>query len=355
MLRFNCSCGTEIFFENNHCAVCGQLLGFEPQRLMLLPLRAEEDGHGYFSASGQRYRFCELQQDQGCNWLIPAQDNNRQCVSCRTTRTIPTQTLPRNRLRWQRLEQTKRRALYMPFRLGLPLNIIGTNADEYSIQTILGQPPLLFDFLEDQRSNPDVMEEFIYSGHNNGVITVNAAEAEDSFRATNRELMNELYRTLLGHFRHELGHYYGLLLDEGALVEFRQLFGDERADYQAALSHYYEEGARADWLQGHISAYASAHPLEDWAETWAHYLHIRDTLETAVAYKLIDEPLGKNSFELALTDWGKLTVMLNALNRSMGVDDAYPFVITDVIRRKLGFIDRLVTVWQANGHNVARQ
>ena len=213
----------------------------------------------------------------------------------------------------------------------------------------------MFDFLEDQRSNPQVADEFVYSGHSNGVITVNAAEADDSFRATNRELMNELYRTLLGHFRHELGHYYFLLMEEADLAEFRRLFGDERQDYQAALDRYYIEGAKEDWRETYISAYASSHPQEDWAETWAHYLHISDTLETAKAYGMLSPGSESGGFRQEITHWTELSLMLNALNRSMGVDDAYPFVITSAVVEKLRFIDRLVAAWQESGRSAAAQ
>ncbi len=354
MIRFYCQCGTEIFFENSHCAVCGKVLGFDPKRQNLLALQAHEDNIWFSVTTSRRYRLCSLRQDLGCNWLIPVQQSDSQCLSCHLTRTIPTLTLQRNHTRWQSLEQTKRRALYTILRLGLAFNS-STNSSSCSVTTPL--PPLIFDFLEDQQSNSEVGLDFVYSGHSNGVITINAAEADDSFRAANRELMNEIYRTLLGHFRHELGHYYGLLLknDDRTFNEYQQLFGDENQDYKAALEHYYAEGARDDWRESFISAYASAHPQEDWAETWAHYLHISDTLETAQAYQVMScNPVGF-AFERELSEWANLSVILNALNRSMGVDDAYPFVITPIIGQKLNFIDRLVKAWQVNGHNAARQ
>ncbi len=334
-----------MFFENAQCETCGSSLGFEPQQQRLHALECDGRDGAVSISTGEKFMRCGLQQELGCNWLISRQDNNSQCLSCRTTHIIPTLTLPKNHLRWERLEQTKRRAFYMLFRLGLPLKSLIAGTAE--------MPPLQFDFLEDRRSNPEVMDDFIYSGHRHGVITVNAAEADDSFRAANRELMNELYRTLLGHFRHELGHYCWLLLTENDLVEFRRFFGDEREDYQTALDRYYNEGVHADWREFYISAYASSHPMEDWAETWAHYLHIADTLETAKAYGVIAKDCSHEGFERMLTYWAELTVALNALNRSMGVDDAYPFIITSTVIKKLCFIDRLVTVWRTYGHNAA--
>lgn len=347
MIRFYCRCGAEVFFENTDCVACGCCLGFEPGQQRLVALLRSNDGRWIAADSATNYRLCEQRQTLGCNWLLSPEDDQRQCPSCRTTRTIPTLSLAKNQLRWQILEQTKRRALYMILRLGLPMNTNPENSRQDKM------PALVFDFLEDRRSNPDVMDEFIYSGHQDGVITINAAEADDSYRATHRELMNELYRTLLGHFRHELGHYYGLNLSETELAEFRQYFGDERLPYQSALDCYYEQGADDNWRDQFISAYASSHPWEDWAETWAHYLHISDTLETALAYGIINEECREKTFEQVLSHWAKLTVALNALNRSMGVDDAYPFVISPTIRNKLSFIDRLVTVWRASGRNAA--
>jgi hypothetical protein len=355
MIRLHCDCGTEIFFDNSHCAVCGKVLGFDPTTQQVLSLQSDTDNTWFSATTGQHYKLCLLRPDLGCNWIVPVHDNEQQCQSCRLTRTIPTLTIPRNLTRWLKLEQTKRRALYMLLRLDLPPDLSEIKSSTLPKSTSQ-YPALHFDFLEDQRSNPQVALDFVYSGHSAGVITINAAEADDSFRAANREMMNEIYRTLLGHFRHELGHYYGLLLmNDETLDEFRQLFGDEQQDYTAALKHYYNEGAGDDWREHYISAYASSHPQEDWAETWAHYLHIRDTLETAVAYKLIDGDAGGATFSHSLTEWGRLTVVLNALNRSMGVDDAYPFIITPVIGQKLEFIDRLVKVWRMTDHNVVRQ
>jgi len=64
----------------------------------------------------------------------------------------------------------------------------------------------------------------------------------------------------------------------------RELFGDETTDYGAALGSYYREGPKPDWNRHYVTAYASSHPHEDWAETFAHYIHIVDTLDSARAY-----------------------------------------------------------------------
>jgi hypothetical protein len=208
----------------------------------------------------------------------------------------------------------------------------------------------MFEFLADQPGQP------VLTGHAQGVITLNVAEADDAERVKRRVEMHEPYRTLLGHFRHESGHYYwDRLVDEGGRVEaFRQVFGDERADYgQALQAHYARGGALPDWQEHYVSAYATAHPWEDWAETWAHYLHMVDLLETAAAYNTrvslpgqgigLDEvinPLGtaRPSFDALVRQWVPLTLMVNSLNRSLGQEDAYPFALSPNALGKLRFV-----------------
>ncbi len=101
-----------------------------------------------------------------------------------------------------------------------------------------------------------------------------------------RVQMHEPYRTLLGHFRHEVGHYYwDRLIAETRWQEgYRNLFGDERASYADALDHHYKNGAPDNWQESSVSAYATMHPWEDWAETWAHYLHMMDAVDTALGF-----------------------------------------------------------------------
>lgn len=345
MIRFYCSCGTEAGFDASRCSACNAVLGFVPASQALLTLQAQDGKQWRSESTGQLYKCCDLRQSLGCNWLLAADDAALQCRSCRMTRTIPNLSKPRNWLRWQRLEHTKRRALYMLLRLDLPFN---------------KEPAaLIFDFLEDRRSNPDVADEIIYSGHRDGVITLNAAEADDSFRVAAREQMNETYRTLLGHFRHELGHYYWdlLLLHSNKIAAFRDIFGDERGDYAAALAAYYAQGPDIAWQERYISAYAGAHPLEDWAESWAHYLHLCDTLETAHAFGIIAGDAGKPDempFDCRLEEWTRLSHLLNALNRSLGVDDAYPFLLNAAAKQKLEFIDRQARLWRRCGRSAAK-
>lgn len=324
MKRFFCRCGNEIFFDNTYCSVCLTALGFVPEQQRLLSLDKQN-----------AYRTCEHRTDLGCNWLLPATDTGSQCLACRLTRTIPDIALDHNRQRWARLEATKRRAFYMLLRLRLPI------ADRVAAD---GSSSLLFDFLEDRRCNRNSPLDVVYTGHDAGIITINVAEADAGFRSETQLKMQESYRTLLGHFRHELGHYFWmrLAMDGRSRQEFRDLFGDERLDYQTALHDFYRDGVRSDWRQHFISAYASAHPLEDWAECWAHYLHIRDTLETACGYNLVDAQPAAGDFASWLGIWKQLSVMLNSLNRSMGIGDAYPFVLNPDVERKLEFVDSWV-------------
>ena len=337
MKRFKCRCGQPVFFENTLCMQCGALLGFDPWTLELLTLTRENNL--LRSDAGAFYRQCRnwLEHDN-CNWLVPAGGEKDYCIACDLNRTIPNLSTPNNIAYWNRLEHDKRRLIYTLLRLGLP---------------VLSKGPdwpygLAFDFIEDQRSNPHVERPYVTTGHRDGVITINVAEADDVMRTMARKHMNEAYRTVLGHFRHESGHYYFEILYRGDEVirSFREQFGDERQDYVAALLHYYEAGPPQGWRERHISAYAAAHPLEDWAETWAHYLHISDSLETATDYHLTAHDLSED-FSQGLVDWMQLTIVLNELNRSLGMRDPYPFVISALVASKLAFIHELIAPYSA--------
>lgn len=330
MKRFHCECGQEVYFDNVFCGVCGHLLGFDPESQTLLTLVPAEAAWQSVREPVRQFQLCEHREHElQCNWLLPANESQTQCLSCAMTRTIPVLTSSLNWRRWRTLEAAKRRMFYGLLGLKLPL---------------LSRQRLVFDFLEDQRSNSSVLLEHVLSGHSSGVITINAAEADASYREATKEAMNEPYRTLLGHFRHEIGHFYWETLIEASpcIDEFRQLFGDERLDYRQALDQYYVDGPGANWQASYISAYASAHPLEDWAETWAHYLLMMETLETALSYDLIAKLDQDQLFENWLREWMQLVVVMNALSRSTGHTDAYPFVISPPVQRKLQFIHDLL-------------
>ena len=352
MRLFTCqSCGQHVYFENVRCTRCGHTLGFLPDRMEVSAL--ENTAHGLWRALAapeeDSYRACaNSEQYEVCNWMIPAGDPEPLCGSCRLNRTIPDLNVAGNRILWQRLETQKRRLVYSLLRLELPVH--PKHQDPSG---------LAFDFLADP--DPDFNEKGrVLTGHADGLITLNIAEADPATRERMREDMAEPYRTVLGHFRHESGHYYWdrLVRDSEWLDEFRTLFGDETLDYGQALQRHHAEGPPPAWPEHFVSAYASSHPWEDWAETWAHYLHIIDTLETArsfgvgvrpeegdpqsMARDARFDPYGQKDFAPILEHWLPLAFALNSLNRSMGHEDAYPFVLAPPAVEKLQFVHRVV-------------
>jgi hypothetical protein len=250
---------------------------------------------------------------------------------------------------WRRLERAKRRLVYSLLRLSLPV-VSKSNELERGIA---------FDFVDNSGIRSQE-EPLATTGHLRGLITVDIAEADDAARERLRQSMAEPYRTLLGHFRHETGHYYWdrLIRDGIWHGSFRTIFGDERRDYAAALQAHYADGPETDWQERYVSAYAGAHPWEDFAETWAHYLHIVDTLETAAAFGLrvhpnagrhprlamsIEfDPYQQSDFDALVAAWLPLTYAVNSLNHSMGQPDLYPFVLAPTVMGKLRFIHGLV-------------
>jgi hypothetical protein len=357
MKTFPCNrCAQRVFFENVRCERCEALLGYVPE---LKEISAFEDaGDGRWRslhprADGALFRQCHnYAVESVCNWMIPADSPDTLCRACRLTRTIPNLSAPENRLYWYRLEVAKRRLLYTLAGLGLDVQSLDADPEH----------GLAFEFLADGRDGKRVM-----TGHDNGLITLNIAEADDAHREKVRTAMGEPYRTLLGHFRHETGHYYFARLVEGStrwLEPFRELFGDERADYGDALSAYYRDGAPADWQASHISAYATMHPWEDWAETWAHYLLIVDVLDTASSYGLAllpDDPgeptltdrtpVDEASFGNLMKRWFPLTYVLNSLNRSLGMPDGYPFTLAAPVVDKLRFVHCVIASAADNSRN----
>jgi hypothetical protein len=309
------------------------------------------------ATDGRIYRQCDnYRQHQVCNWMIAQGDPEQLCWACRLNEVIPDLSETHNLLYWRKLEMAKRHMLYTVFALGLPLCSKQENPEQ----------GLLFRFMTDRDPRSEFTEPLpeqapVYTGHQEGEITINLAEADDVARTRARIQLGEGYRTLLGHFRHEIGHYYWTRLvapKPKRLREFRQLFGDERQDYQAAQQRHYQEGAPANWAEHCISAYASMHPWEDWAESWAHTMHMIDTLETAQSFQLQigDAPVpsvelpgtpaaadsGARKADRLINDWMRLAVGMNALNRSMGLRDAYPFVLTEPIRAKLRWVYQLM-------------
>jgi len=353
MKTFRCVCGELTFFENVTCVVCGRELGFLPDVLSLSSL--EPAGKDVFRAkeapNGEHlYKKCQNYARQSvCNWMIPIGATSGQtmdafCASCRLNQTIPDLSRQENQALWLRMEVAKRRLVYSLLSFNLP---VANKAED-------PERGLAFAFLEDQ-VKPDGSVRTILTGHENGLITLNIAEADDSVREKVRAELGEPLRTLLGHFRHEIGHYYWDRLVRGSkfIDRYRELFGDEQLNYAQALKQHYSSGPPPNWRDNYISAYAAAHPWEDWAESWAHFMHIQDTLEVANNFGLVGKSIRLDptnaarktwlsseqvTFEGIIGAWTELTIALNSMNRCMGLPDAYPFVLSPTITGKLRFI-----------------
>jgi hypothetical protein len=363
--RYHCQCGNPVFFRNSTCLVCATPLGYDTALGLLIPLATGErpgewERHEAAaqtpSAQGTaatHYRRCaNLQTPAACNWLIDAALPSTQvfCQACSLNRTIPDladAAHPENGVYWGRVELAKRRMLAGLLGLGLP--IVSKFDDAVN--------GLAFDLVNNQAGAKPIL-----TGHDNGLITLNLQEADDAIRESIRSAMREPYRTLLGHFRHETGHYFWdrLVKNSTWLDPFRQLFGDESQDYAASLQKNYSSGPPKDWWLNYVSSYASTHPWEDWAETWAHYLHMCDTLDTAASYGLTvnAQLLEFTPFTLAalydpqhetaaaflsfLNEWTGLTVLMNEMSRSMGQADFYPFVLPNPVVAKLHFVHLVI-------------
>jgi len=338
MQLFTCTnCTNLVYFENTACESCGFQLGYDPSSDQMFASQSDEKRH-------TDLRFCENAQYGACNWLVPANSSNPFCLSCQHNRTIPDLSVEMNLSHWKKFELAKHHLFYSLLRLRLPL------------ETRLEDPAsgLAFDILADDPGSP------VMTGHDNGVITINLAEADDATREQRRTEFGEPYRTLLGHFRHEIGHYYWdrLVRDADQLGPFRDCFGDESRDYGEALQTYYANGAPSDWREHFVSTYASSHPWEDFAETWAHYLHIVDTLEMAGSFGMRVNPLvtedqahaanvnfnphAARSIDRLIRHWLPIAAAVNSLNRCMGQPDLYPFILTPPVIHKLGFVHDLV-------------
>ena len=410
--NYRCQCGQPVFFRNSKCLACNTPLGYDCERGLLLPLMpgphkgswrewqagaapatpppddtqppsldeipgqesapdaepapsAEPDGETGDDDAVPTYKRClNLSTPASCNWLVAWHDPADMCRACRLNRTIPDLTNPEqpdNGYLWGRIELAKRRLVSSLILLGLPV------ASRMSEDPERG---LMFDFLRSPVNGPHIM-----TGHNTGLITLNIDEADDAKREAVRKAMREPYRTLLGHLRHEVGHYYWDRLVAGTpwLEGFHQLFGDETLDYAAALQRNYDEGPPSDWPLHFVSAYASTHPWEDWAECWAHYMHMRDAIDTALSFGLsVDrfdleftpftldalyqpEHPDAAQFLTFINHWTRLTTMLNEMSRSMGQPDFYPFVLPLDAVGKLQFIHLLVTSGSWHGQEANEQ
>jgi len=357
-----CQCGQLLFFDNSVCLRCGAAVAYQPnigQVISLEPAETQEQWyiHGEDTNTRRSYARCaNLHSPAQCNWLVTDVRTGILCTACALNITIPDLSQADNAEYWQTCEGAKRQLIAQLIILGLPVN--NRNIDPYR--------GLGFELLRWQQGEPPVM-----TGHEDGVITLDIMEADPAHREQLRQQMHEPYRTLLGHFRHESGHYYWDLLvrDTPWLTVCRQFFGDERLDYGTALQQHYQNGPPANWQQTYISSYAASHPWEDWAETWAHYLHMTDTLNAAEEFGInprtiaiqtdpftrnrlednrfpvdnTDSETDPDSFLDMVNRWVRLSSVLNVLARSMGQPDSYPFVLTVESLRKLYLVHRVAT------------
>jgi hypothetical protein len=340
MKTYTCACGAPLYFDNTLCLNCNSLVGYEPHSDGMVRLN---EGTWQLCSNGRAYGVC--------NWVIPSESAGL-CRACQVNRTIPDLSIPENLHLWRKMETAKRRAVYWLLRRRLPVRS-KIEEPEYGLSV---------DFLLPQNGLP------VLTGHDHGVLTFNLNEADDSHREGNRNKLGEPYRTLLGHFRHELAHYYWWLwFERGAAPEnwiaaVRGVFGDDRRDYVTALQTHYQSGPPPGWNASFISAYATTHPWEDWAETWAHYTHITDALETARCGRLIcqakatpwslkpedvklpppfDKESGRNFLEI-IYNWMALAPALNEMSLSLGHSDLYPFSPTPGVLRKMHLIHAMV-------------
>jgi len=286
------------------------------------------------------YKYCKNKEHEVCNWLVEKSDPQHYCRACQLNRTIPNLSAKKNFKKWRNLEIAKHRLVYQLQKIGLDLPSKKNNAEG-----------LCFDFV-DRHNNPKLM-----TGHANGVITILLREADSVFREQTRLELLEPYRTLIGHLRHEVGHYFWdrlVITDEKVLSEFRAIFGNEQHNYSEALQQYYQNGANSNWQESYISKYATSHAWEDWAETWAHYLHIMDMVETAYFFGIhvnsanlqqaavAFDPYIIDDFDVIVQTAVPLSFAVNNINRAMGVPEVYPFVIKQAVVDKMKFIHQLL-------------
>ena len=335
MKRFNCYCGNSVFFEQTNCDRCGKTLGFDFNSMKMIPL-SKNGSLLIDSASKKTYKKCtNWTEFNVCNWVLEDSSKNDLCFACQFNRVIPNQSAdnaPVNNLRWLRLEKAKKRLIFSLARIGLPLK----NGWGSSVEG------LLFDFVE------SMGDKVVTTGYSDGIITINSLEADHVARVSAKYALNERYRTIIGHLRHETGHYY---LDKFDLPpnlkkiledNFGNLFNKNLSEYNEALQSYYKNGPAENWEENYISAYASAHPIEDWAESWSHYLLIMDTLETLQEEGYFDDCIDKMNITEKLEKWRSLSSSLNQITRSLGMQDAYPFTLGKKVSEKIACVSKFI-------------
>jgi hypothetical protein len=345
MRRFVCDCGNRLFFENTECLACGREVSWCPVCQTMTALANTGTGLRCVKCSTELVKCANWNSHNVCNRSVAAPSGIDSaspafCDCCRYNDTIPDLSVPGNLVHWHMLEQAKRRLIYGLDSLGLPH---GASADGFD-------PGLSFDFKGDSIEPQGLWrsvgnEERVFTGHDGGKITINIREADTIEREKLRVDLGEGHRTLIGHFRHEIGHYYWDLLVDGnaeMLARFRALFGDhENPTYGEALERHYAKGPPADWQISHISAYATMHPWEDWAETFAFYLDIVDVMETAADSRLLAVQV-QSDLEGLIKTYTRLGILLNELNRAMGLIDFLPELVVPDVVAKLQFVHDVI-------------
>ncbi|MGJ9414035.1 putative zinc-binding metallopeptidase [Aeromicrobium sp. CF4.19] len=323
MKAFSCRvCDQQLYVENSRCVSCGTQLGYSRAEHDIVPLGP--DGT-YVDAGGVTWHRCVNVLLSACTWLAPREGG--QCFSCDLTRTRPADADLLGLSLFPGAEAAKRRLVMELDARRVPITPRWEDRET----------GLCFDLLSSVHEN-------VVIGHENGVITIDLAEEDQAHRAKVQVQLDEPYRTMLGHFRHEVGHYAELMMVTGERIEqARELFGDETVSYSGEIDRHYAQGPPDGWENSYISTYATMHPFEDFAETFAHWMHISETIDTARAQGLLTvDPDAFGSFrDLVRGVWVPLSTALNQINRAMGADDLYPFVIPDPVLDKLEFVASL--------------
>jgi hypothetical protein len=335
-------------FEVRVCPACRFTLGYAPDSDQFLFLG--DNATIWRDAAGAAHDVVVCQnnnQFEVCNWLVASSDATPFCRACRHNRTIPDLTVETVPERWGKVEAAKRRMFHTLFRLGLPLETRSEDSHGLAFD-------LLYDPAAERMGHAQIM-----TGHDEGLITLNLIEADDVERERIRRSLNEPYRTLLGHFRHEVGHYFWSRLvehDPAELAACRALFGDDSISYDEAMQRHYGGGA-SDWTDEYVSHYATMHPWEDFAETFAHHLHMVDMLATIGGFGTRLDPFpGPEGHPGPVVDFDPYTAdtnrlvaqhvpfsfALNAINRSMGQPDLYPFHLSPAIIAKIDYVNGLI-------------
>lgn len=349
MHLFTCdNCNNVVFFDNRQCVQCKFKLAYEPVHMKMRAIAPALEGSWQFVTGDETgAQLCANASFDVCNWLVDASGNQDFCVSCRHNRLVPSVSTAEGLNHWRKIGRAQQHLFYSLLRWNLP-------HPDRSEDPAGG---LVFDFLEDQHlPNGTIVPAM--SGHDEGLISIRAAEADDATREEARQSVHELYRTLLGHLRHESGHFIWnkLVRDGNDLENCRSVFGDERANYENALQQHYANGPRPDWQESFVSAYASSPPWEDFAECFAHYTHIVDSLETARAFGIaakppqpvataavIDfDPYQADSAEQLVSTWVPLSIAINSIQRSMGQLNSYPFILSPPVVGKLEYLHQLI-------------